>query len=228
MSSLTGGSLNKNPPNADRHITVGGTDWLWAVFAVMAVSTLGMIIWSTRVSICPFIYLFRLEAHLCLVLSVHEAHVSFTILRSSSSPRRRWRISRWRLTSVLHPSLQSSLAVILALARSGYVCSLDLEANQTMLTYVALVCPLHPMVHHLPSPPHVIALLHRPCSLRHPHHRVLRMDRRRVRTRRSPHLEHLQVGILRPWRRRAHVHLVRTSPHSHFSAPPANMTFSAP
>ncbi|TCD60006.1 hypothetical protein EIP91_010924 [Steccherinum ochraceum] len=48
MSSLNGGSLNKNPPNADRHITVGGTDWLWAVFAVMAVSTLGMIVWSTR------------------------------------------------------------------------------------------------------------------------------------------------------------------------------------
>ncbi|TCD60425.1 hypothetical protein EIP91_010077 [Steccherinum ochraceum] len=46
MSSLNGGSLNKNPPNADRHITLGGTNWLWAVFAVMAVSTLGMIAWT--------------------------------------------------------------------------------------------------------------------------------------------------------------------------------------
>jgi len=39
-------SLDTNPPNADRHITSGGSDWLWAVFAVMALSTLGMIVWS--------------------------------------------------------------------------------------------------------------------------------------------------------------------------------------
>ncbi|KAI0763681.1 hypothetical protein BC629DRAFT_1682186 [Irpex lacteus] len=39
-------SLDTNPPNADRHITAGGSDWLWAVFAIMALSTLGMIFWS--------------------------------------------------------------------------------------------------------------------------------------------------------------------------------------
>ncbi|THH30420.1 hypothetical protein EUX98_g3768 [Antrodiella citrinella] len=46
MSDLTGGSLSQNPPNADRHITTGGSDWLWAVFAVMALSTLFMVAWS--------------------------------------------------------------------------------------------------------------------------------------------------------------------------------------
>ncbi|KAH8107226.1 heat shock protein 30 [Cristinia sonorae] len=46
MSSTFGGSLDTNPPNADRHITNHGSDWLWAVFAVMALSTLGMIAWS--------------------------------------------------------------------------------------------------------------------------------------------------------------------------------------
>jgi bacteriorhodopsin len=40
------GSLDTNPPNADRHITEGGTNWLWAVFAVMALATLGMVGWS--------------------------------------------------------------------------------------------------------------------------------------------------------------------------------------
>ncbi|KAI0093965.1 heat shock protein 30 [Irpex rosettiformis] len=40
------GSLDQNPPNAERHITAGGTDWLWTVFAIMTVSTLGMMIWS--------------------------------------------------------------------------------------------------------------------------------------------------------------------------------------
>ncbi|CDO68344.1 hypothetical protein BN946_scf184799.g71 [Trametes cinnabarina] len=40
------GSLDQNPPNADRHITSGGSDWLWAVFAVMAISDLLMIFWT--------------------------------------------------------------------------------------------------------------------------------------------------------------------------------------
>jgi len=43
---MAGGSLQNNPPNADRHITPGGSDWLWAVFAVMAVSDLGMLFWA--------------------------------------------------------------------------------------------------------------------------------------------------------------------------------------
>ncbi|CAL1704858.1 unnamed protein product [Somion occarium] len=46
MSSL-GGSLDQNPPNADRHITEGGSDWLWAVTAIMGLSTLGMVLWQT-------------------------------------------------------------------------------------------------------------------------------------------------------------------------------------
>ncbi|KAL7283338.1 hypothetical protein ACG7TL_002767 [Trametes sanguinea] len=40
------GSLDQNPPNADRHITAGGSDWLWAVFAIMALSDLAMIFWT--------------------------------------------------------------------------------------------------------------------------------------------------------------------------------------
>ncbi|KAI9064363.1 family A G protein-coupled receptor-like protein [Trametes sanguinea] len=40
------GSLDQNPPNADRHITAGGSDWLWAVFAIMALSDLIMIFWT--------------------------------------------------------------------------------------------------------------------------------------------------------------------------------------
>ncbi|KAI0807308.1 hypothetical protein C8Q74DRAFT_1163602, partial [Fomes fomentarius] len=39
-------SIDTNPPNADRHITVGGSDWLWAVFAVMLLSDLIMIFWA--------------------------------------------------------------------------------------------------------------------------------------------------------------------------------------
>ncbi|KAI0709124.1 heat shock protein 30 [Earliella scabrosa] len=39
-------SLDINPPNADRHITAGASDWLWAVFAIMAISDLIMIFWA--------------------------------------------------------------------------------------------------------------------------------------------------------------------------------------
>lgn len=51
------GSLDQNPPNADRHITAGGSDWLWAVFAVMALADLGMIVWAftVRSSLWPCI-----------------------------------------------------------------------------------------------------------------------------------------------------------------------------
>lgn len=45
-----GGSLSQNPPNADRHITSGGSDWLWAVTAIMGLSTLLMAFWQFTVS----------------------------------------------------------------------------------------------------------------------------------------------------------------------------------
>ncbi|KAI0806068.1 heat shock protein 30 [Irpex lacteus] len=40
------GSVDTNPPNATIHISNHGTDWLWAVFAVMTASMLGMFLWS--------------------------------------------------------------------------------------------------------------------------------------------------------------------------------------
>ncbi|KAI0695920.1 heat shock protein 30 [Cytidiella melzeri] len=39
---MAGSSLDQNPPNADRHITPGGSDWAWAVFAIMFLSTFAM------------------------------------------------------------------------------------------------------------------------------------------------------------------------------------------
>ncbi|EMD38528.1 G-protein coupled receptor [Gelatoporia subvermispora B] len=43
---MAGSSLDQNPPNAARHITAGGSDWLWAVFAIMAISNLAMVLWT--------------------------------------------------------------------------------------------------------------------------------------------------------------------------------------
>ncbi len=47
---MIGSSIDTNPPNANRHITAGGSDWLWAVFAVMLLSDLIMISWAFSVS----------------------------------------------------------------------------------------------------------------------------------------------------------------------------------
>lgn len=38
--------LNVNPPSAANHITTHGSDWLWAVTAVMMFSSVVFIIWS--------------------------------------------------------------------------------------------------------------------------------------------------------------------------------------
>lgn len=43
------GAVDVNPPNAEIHITDHASDWLWAVFAVMTVSMLGMFGWSHMV-----------------------------------------------------------------------------------------------------------------------------------------------------------------------------------
>ena len=51
LDTMAGSSLDQNPPNADRHITAGDSDWLWAVFAIMVLSTLGIIFLSFAVSI---------------------------------------------------------------------------------------------------------------------------------------------------------------------------------
>lgn len=39
-------SLDANPPNANRNITNGATNWLWVVFALMLISFFSMVIWS--------------------------------------------------------------------------------------------------------------------------------------------------------------------------------------
>jgi len=39
-------ALSSNPPNAAIDITTHGSDWLWAVFALMTLADLGMIAWS--------------------------------------------------------------------------------------------------------------------------------------------------------------------------------------
>lgn len=38
--------LDMNPPSANAHLTVQGSDWLWAVFAVMASTALGITLWA--------------------------------------------------------------------------------------------------------------------------------------------------------------------------------------
>ncbi|PSR81064.1 hypothetical protein PHLCEN_2v6541 [Hermanssonia centrifuga] len=75
---MGGSSLDQNPPNADRHITAGGSDWLWAVFAVMILSDLGMIFWSFTASILT--RLFTLPLELIVSSSGREAHAYSTIL----------------------------------------------------------------------------------------------------------------------------------------------------
>ena len=37
-------ALDSNPPNADLHISVHGSDWLWAAFSVFGASLLVMIV----------------------------------------------------------------------------------------------------------------------------------------------------------------------------------------
>ncbi|KAF8575228.1 family A G protein-coupled receptor-like protein [Ramaria rubella] len=39
-------ALQKNPPNADLHISTHGSDWLWTAFAIMLLSDLIMILWA--------------------------------------------------------------------------------------------------------------------------------------------------------------------------------------
>ncbi|KAH7908409.1 hypothetical protein BJ138DRAFT_1012888 [Hygrophoropsis aurantiaca] len=40
-------ALDHNPPGGDRHITTHASDWLWAVFAIMLLSMLISIFWTT-------------------------------------------------------------------------------------------------------------------------------------------------------------------------------------
>jgi bacteriorhodopsin len=40
MLETRNNALNLNPPNSQEHITTHGSDWYWAVFAVMATSAL--------------------------------------------------------------------------------------------------------------------------------------------------------------------------------------------
>lgn len=32
--------MNLNPPNAEEHLSTNGSDWLWTVFSIMALSAL--------------------------------------------------------------------------------------------------------------------------------------------------------------------------------------------
>ena len=46
---MTNKALDLNPPNADLHMSVNGSDWMWAAFSVFGVSFLGMVILNMMV-----------------------------------------------------------------------------------------------------------------------------------------------------------------------------------
>lgn len=48
VASVAAGNnaLNVNPPVADADITVRGSDFLWAIFAAMLASALGVTVWA--------------------------------------------------------------------------------------------------------------------------------------------------------------------------------------
>ena len=53
--AMASSSLDTNPPNANRNITAGGSDWLWVAFAIMLFSNMIMIFWSFTVCRDPYI-----------------------------------------------------------------------------------------------------------------------------------------------------------------------------
>ncbi len=95
--TMAGSSLDQNPPNADRHITPGGSDWLWAVFAIMALSTLAMVAISFMV--CPSKNLLKEEGNI-RVFSDRGERVSSIILRPLSLLLRRLHTFPWPRTLV--------------------------------------------------------------------------------------------------------------------------------
>lgn len=48
--STYSGSLRLNPPTSGIDINTRGSDWLWAAFALFAVTNLGVIVWSFMTS----------------------------------------------------------------------------------------------------------------------------------------------------------------------------------
>ena len=46
---MTNQAIDVNPPFAQDTITTGGSDWLWAAFAVMIFSDLAMVLWSFNI-----------------------------------------------------------------------------------------------------------------------------------------------------------------------------------
>lgn len=49
VSVMAQGSIGVNPTVAQADLTVQGTDWLWAAFAIMLASAIGVFAWSFMV-----------------------------------------------------------------------------------------------------------------------------------------------------------------------------------
>ncbi|KAI0082719.1 heat shock protein 30 [Panus rudis PR-1116 ss-1] len=140
--SLTGGSLDQNPPNADRHISLGGTDWLWAVFAVMALSTVGMVVWSfmrprgTRFfhNIASIILATATIAYFSMASDLGATPVRAEFSRGNTNTRQIWfvRYIQWFITF--------PLLLILLLFPSGLSLSDILTTG--FFAWVAVVCGL--------------------------------------------------------------------------------------
>ena len=73
--------MHLNPPNATEHISTNGSDWLWTVFSIMALSALLAGFATVLVSAAPYFYPFELLTTLYRGL---VDSVSSTSLRSSS------------------------------------------------------------------------------------------------------------------------------------------------
>jgi len=117
--------LISNPPSAEIHITTNGSDWLWAVTAVMMFSSVVFIIWSyltpRRNRIFHYIIiaitLISSVSYFTLASDLGNAAVPVEFVRTNAKVAGTTRsifyarFIDWFLTNTVSPSMQSIFAL---------------------------------------------------------------------------------------------------------------------
>lgn len=188
--------IHVNPSNAARHLTIGGSDWLWFVTTIMGLSTLAVFTWAKLVGLFCWHFsrhVFHLPKQPRGARAFH--YIAVVVLTVSS-------IAYFAMASNLgQTSIRSEFRLGKGLSRSVFVC--HFPSFSLFFTYSSrmnIVGAIHTVVYQCAThPPHVTAD-DRPPPIRPFLHPVHDTRHGSHGARRSAHSDIVQVGLLCLWR----------------------------
>jgi hypothetical protein len=186
--------IHVNPTFAERHLTVGASDWLWVVTVIMGISTLSAFAWASLVGLFP-----------CLAWHVSHSTLPTGTARNTGVPSYGHSYSLSVYDNVLRHGVQLGPDArqdrIQKRAEAQHLRAfLSLQPQVCINRALNKVGAIYTVVYQRAAHPPHVTVDDRPSTVCHLPHRILHPRHCNRWARRRTHPYVVQVGLLYFWR----------------------------